>query len=106
MEEKIRKLLKQNNGIITTKQIEEIGIPRVHIKQFVENGIIERIQKGIYISSDMIEDEFYIFQMKTSNTIFSYNTAMYFLGETERTPDKVDVTVYSGYNKTEISRLY
>ena len=99
MEEKIKKLLKQNNGIITTKQIEEIGIPRVHIKQFVEGGIIEKVQKGIYISSNMIEDEFYIFQMKNSNAIFSYNTAMYFLGETERTPDKIDVTVYSGYNK-------
>lgn len=99
MEDRIKKLLKQNNGIITTKQIEEISISRVHIKQFIESGIIERVQKGIYISSDMIEDEFYIFQMKNSNTIFSYNTAMYFLGETERTPDKIDVTVYSGYNK-------
>lgn len=99
MEEKIKKLLKQNNGIITTKQIEEIGISRVYIKQFIESGIIERAQKGIYIASDMIEDEFYIFQMKNNNAIFSYNTAMYFLGETERTPDKIDVTIYSGYNK-------
>ena len=70
MEEKIKKLLKQNNGIIATKQIEEIGIPRVHIKQFVKSGIIEKAQKGIYISSNMIEDEFYIFQMKNSNAIF------------------------------------
>ena len=99
MEEKIKKLLKQNNGIVTTKQIEEIGISRVYIKQFIESGIIERAQKGIYIASDMIEDEFYISQMKNNNAIFSYNTAMYFLGETERTPDKIDVTVYSGYNK-------
>lgn len=98
MQEKIKKLLKQNNGIITTKQIEEIGISRVHIKQFIEKGIIERIKKGIYISSDMIEDEFYIFQLKNKNAIFSYNTAMYLFKETERTPDKIDVTVYSGYN--------
>ncbi len=99
MEEKIKKLLEQNNGIITTKQIEESGIHRIHIKQIEESGIIERVRKGIFISSNMLEDEFYIFQMKNSNAIFSYNTAMYFLGETERTPDKVDVTVYSGYNK-------
>lgn len=98
MQEKIKKLLKQNKGIITTKQIEEIGIPRVHIKQFIEKGIIERVKKGIYISSDMIEDEFYIFQLKNKNAIFSYNTAMYLFKETERTPDKIDVTVYSGYN--------
>ncbi len=98
MQEKIKKLLKQNNGIITTKQIEEIGISRVHIKQFIENGIIERVKKGIYISSDMIEDEFYIFQLKNKNAIFSYNTAMYLFRASERTPDKIDVTVYSGYN--------
>lgn len=98
MKEKIKKLLKQNNGIITTKQIEEIGISRVHIKQFIENGIIERVKKGIYISSDMIEDEFYIFQLKNKNAVFSYNTAMYLFRASERTPDKIDATVYSGYN--------
>ncbi len=98
MQEKIKKLLKQNNGIITTKQIEEIGISRVHIKQFIENGIIEKVKKGIYISNDMIEDEFYIFQLKNKNAIFSYNTAMYLFRASERTPDKIDVTVYSGYN--------
>lgn len=98
MEEKIKKLLKQNNGIITTKQIEEIGIPRVHIKQFIESGTIERVKKGIYISRDMLEDEFYIFQLKNKNAIFSYNTAMYLFRASERTPEKIDVTVYSGYN--------
>ncbi len=98
MEEKIKKLLKQNNGIITTKQIEGIGIPRVHIKQFIESGTIERVKKGIYISRDMLEDEFYIFQLKNKNAIFSYNTAMYLFRASERTPEKIDVTVYSGYN--------
>ena len=98
MQEKIKKLLKRNNGIITTKQIEEIGISRVHIKQFIESGIIERVKKGIYISRDMLEDEFYIFQLKNKNAIFSYNTAMYLFRISERTPDKIDVTVYSGYN--------
>lgn len=98
MQEKIKKLLKRNNGIITTKQIEEIGISRVHIKQFIESGTIERVKKGIYISKDMLEDEFYIFQLKNKNAIFSYNTAMYLFRVSERTPDKIDVTVYSGYN--------
>ena len=98
MQEKIKKLLKRNNGIITTKQIEEIGISRVHIKQFIESGTIERVKKGIYISRDMLEDEFYIFQLKNKNAIFSYNTAMYLFRASERTPDKIDVTVYSGYN--------
>lgn len=106
MEKKLKSLLKQNNGIITTKQIEEKGISRVHIKRFIEKGIIERVKKGIYISSDVIEDEFYIFQIKNKNAIFSYNTAMYFFGETERTPDKIEVTTYSGYNTRKISKKH
>ena len=99
MEIKIKELLEKNQGIITTKQIEEIGISRVYIKQLVNKGIISRVKKGIYTSSDMLEDELYIFQIKSKIAIFSYNTAMYLLGETERTPNKIDVTVYSGYNK-------
>lgn len=99
MEEKIKKLLKQNNGIITTNQIEKIGISRVYIRKFIEKGIINKVKKGIYISTDMIEDELYIIQMKNNNVIFSYNTAMYLFDLTERTPEKIDVTVYSGYNK-------
>lgn len=99
MEEKINELLEINKGIITTKQIEEVGISRIYIKQLVDQGIISKVKKGIYTSSDMFEDEFYIFQIKNKTAVFSYNTAMYLLGETERTPDKLDVTVYSGYNK-------
>lgn len=99
MEEKIKKILEKNQGIITTKQIEDIGISRVYIKQMVDNGIITKVKNGIYISSNMIEDEFYIFQLKNKTAIFSYNTAMYLLGESERTPDTLDVTIYSGYNK-------
>lgn len=99
MEEKIKKLLKKNKGIITTKQIEDIGISRVYIKQLVEQSVISKVKNGIYISYDMLEDEFYILQLKNKIAVFSYNTAMYVQGETERTPDKLDVTVYSGYNK-------
>jgi len=99
MQEKIKKLLKINQGIVTTNQIEEFGISRVYIKQLVEQGIISKVKNGIYTSSDMLEDEFYVFQLKNKTAIFSYNTAMYLLGETERTPNKIDVTVYSGYNK-------
>jgi hypothetical protein len=99
MEEKIKELLKKNKGIVTTKQIEEICISRVYIKQLVDKGIINKVKKGIYISSDIFEDEFYIFQLKNKIAIFSYNTALYLQKATERTPDKLDVTVYSGYNK-------
>ena len=99
MEERIKELLEANSGIVTTKQIEEHGISRVYIKQLIDKGIISKVKNGIYISQDILEDEFYIFQLKNKTAIFSYNTALYLLSSTERTPDKIDVTVYSGYNR-------
>ena len=57
MEEKIKKLLKQNNGIITTNQIEKIGISRVYIRKFIEKGIINKVKKGIYYLSRMQQEK-------------------------------------------------
>ena len=39
-----------------------------------------------------------MFQLKYPKAIFSYNTALYFYEMTERTPIKIDVTVYREYN--------
>jgi len=66
-----------------------------YLECFIEKGIIEKVKRGVYCSTDILDDEFYIFQMKNQNAIFSYNTTMYFHGETERTPHEIDVT---GYN--------
>ena len=65
--------------------------------QIVE-GIIERIERGIYVTKDFKYDEYYLFQLKYPKAIFSYNTALYFYEMTERTPIKMDVTVYREYN--------
>ena len=47
---------------------------------------------------DFKYDEYYLFQLKYPRAIFSYNTALYFYEMTERTPIKMDVTVYREYN--------
>ena len=63
-----------------------------------KEGIIERIERGIYVTKDFKYDEYYLFQLKYPKAIFSYNTALYFYEMTERTPIKMDVTVYREYN--------
>ena len=47
---------------------------------------------------DFKYDEYYLFQLKYPKAVFSYNTALYFYEMTERTPIKMDVTVYREYN--------
>ena len=95
---KTLKIMKKNNEIITPAQLEEKGISRVYLSKMEEEGIIERIDRGIYVTKDFKYDEYYLFQLKYPKAIFSYNTALYFYEMTERTPIKMDVTVYREYN--------
>ena len=83
---------------ITPAQLEKKGISRVYLSRMEEEGIIERIDRGIYVTKDFKYDEYYLFQFKYPKAIFSYNTALYFYEMTERTPIKMDVTVYREYN--------
>lgn len=95
---KILKIMKKNNEIITPSQLEKKGISRVYLSRMEREGIIEKIDRGIYVTKDFKYDEYYLFQLKYPKAIFSYNTALYFYEMTERTPIKMDVTVYREYN--------
>lgn len=95
---KILKIMKKNNEIITPAQLEKKGISRVYLSRMEEEGIIERIDRGIYVTKDFKYDEYYLFQLKYPKAIFSYNTALYFYEMTERTPIKMDITIYREYN--------
>lgn len=98
MIDKVLKIMKKNNGIMTSSQLESYGIPRIYLSKMVEKNIIERIERGIYVTKDYEYDEYYLFQLKYPKTVFSYNTALYFYEMTERTPIKMDVSISKDYN--------
>ena len=98
MIDKVLKIMKKNNGIITSSQLEAYGIPRIYLSKMVKKNIIERIERGIYVTKDFKYDEYYLFQLKYPKAIFSYNTALYFYEMTERTPIKMDVSISKNYN--------
>lgn len=98
MNNNLIEVMKENNGMITTKQAKELGFSKMHLKKMLEEGKIEKVKNGVYLDRNKFGDEYYIFQVRYNNAIFSYNTALYILGETERTPINLDVTVYRGYN--------
>lgn len=102
--EKIKKIIEGSNGIITYQELIEKNISKYFIKKLVDNKILEKYSRGIYVRNDIFEDEFYIFQQKNKKVVFSYNTALYFLNETEKTPEYIDITVYKGYNVHRISK--
>lgn len=95
---KVLEIMYANKGIITSSQIENYGIPRIYLSKMVEKNIIQRIDRGIYVTNDYKYDEYHLFQLKYPKTVFSYNTALYFYGMTERTPIKMDISISKNYN--------
>ena len=92
-EEKLKEFLKNNHGYITTNDLLKIGIKKSSIHNFIDNKIIEKVSHGLYMDSINIADEYYILQKKYPLVVFSYNTALYILNLTNRTPDIIDITV-------------
>ena len=91
-EKKLMKFLKENNGYITTRDFLLLGINKTQIPKFIEEKLIRRVSRGIYINNSLIEDEYYILQKRYSNIVFSYNTAFHILNLTNRTPFEIDIT--------------
>ena len=97
-EEKILKLMKNNNGLIKTSEIVSNKINKMALIRLVQKGVIERIERGLYIDSNKMEDSYFIFQYKCPKAVFSHETALYFHDLTDRTPIEIMITVPSGYN--------
>lgn len=95
-EAKILNLFKTQK-YITTKEVENVGIPRRFLGFLVKKNKIIRLSRGIYTLPNELEDDYFIISNKSKYAIFSNLTALYFHGLCDRIPIKYDVTVKSGY---------
>ena len=100
---KIYNIIKKNNGIITASEVAEESIDSWYITDMVRNGELERVTRGVYFDPSYDNyDELYFFQLQNKVCIYSYQTALYLHGLTERLPFINEVTVYQGYNTWRI----
>lgn len=93
--EKINTYFKKNN-YITTKELEKLGIDRRKIHNIIKKGYIKKVKRGIYMNPNVMEDEYYIIQMRYPSAIFSYNTAFHIMNMTNKTPSQIDITSVNG----------
>ena len=92
-EKKLIEFLEKNNGYITTAELVELNIYKSQIKFYIDKGIIEKVSHGLYMSTKIFKDEYYILQKNYPSAIFSYNTALHILNLTNKTPSVIDITV-------------
>lgn len=95
-EDKILNLFK--NSYLTTKDVNDNGIPRFYLTKLIKEDRIERVSRGVYIKKNELVDEFVILQSKSKNAIYSNATALYLHGFSNRIPIKYDITINNGYN--------
>ena len=91
------------NGIITSKQVTQAGLHRSLIQEMVNDGILVQFNRGMYLSKDAWEDEFYLLQYKYKRGVYSHDTALYLLGYSDRTPAKYTMTFPKGYHAASLN---
>lgn len=100
--ERIIKIASQNNNVFRTRMVVEAGIRKEKIRKMLEEGVIERLGRGIYSLSSVDVDEYYEFQQRCPKGIFSYGTSAYFLNLSDRVPNILNCTVPRGYNTSRL----
>ncbi|MGM0600015.1 MAG: type IV toxin-antitoxin system AbiEi family antitoxin domain-containing protein [Candidatus Rifleibacteriota bacterium] len=99
----IKSMLERQNGMITSAQISAAGIPRYYLSKMVDENLLFRVERGVYISPGTWEDEMFLLQYRYSKGIFSHETALYIHGFSDRSPINFVMTFPYGYHAESIS---
>ena len=91
----INKRMKENNYLLSTEQLTDLGISKTTLTNYVRNGLLVRCGHGFYTVPDSIEDDMYLLMLRSKHIIFSHETALFLNGLSERTPFIHAVTIPS-----------
>lgn len=100
----ILKVIQQNNNMITTSQVVELGFSRAVLSKYMKEGLLERSRQGVYILPDSVHDDMYTMMLRSEKIIFSHETALFLNGLSERTPFVHSVTVPSNAVLSDVLR--
>ena len=90
--------LKQSGGILLSEEVISENIPSIYLTRMVEQGSLQRVDRGIYMVEGGQYDGYYFFQKRYKVAIFSYLSALYLHQLMDSIPNKLEVTLYRGYN--------
>ena len=97
-QELVMELIKKNNGFITASEAAAAGINNKTLQRMHQSGVIERVEHGVYMDPNQMQDEYLLTQYRCKEGIFSHETALYFHELADRTPFQIMLTIPSGYN--------
>lgn len=97
-EEKLMKSIKDRGGLILSSQVDKLGIPRIYLSILVKKKLIEKIERGVYLTLDAFDDEMFRIQARYRKGIYSHGTALYLHDLTDTTPNHYTMTFPNKYH--------
>ena len=99
----IKKVVKNNGGIVKTSQLNEIGIENYEIARLCDNGELERVKHGYYqlTSSTELSEEIMIATFFTDG-IVCMESALFYYGYSDKTPLKWTIAVSRNISKSKV----
>ncbi len=101
--ETLDNLLKANNGFLSTSDVVDAKISKVHLRDYVHRQGLERVAHGLYMAQDAWQDGMYVIQVRYPLAIFSHETASYLLGLGEREPLRYSISLKAGTSSTRLA---
>ena len=89
--DRILQMAHKNHGTVTTAEV-------------TNAGILEHVERGVYVIPTVLNDEMYSLQTRLRRGIFSHETALFIHDLTDRTPIKFSMTFPLGYNTTSLQK--
>lgn len=94
----LKNILKRNHGFITEKEAANEGVSSFCLLVFVQAEKLERIERGFYAIPGWPRDEYLLFQRRYPKFIYSYESALYLWGLTDKIITQKIVTGPNGYH--------
>ncbi len=97
--QEVLNIANENNGYIFSDIVKKNNIPTSLITRLVKNGQLEKIDRGIYISKNGVEDELFINSIKYSRIVYSGETALFLNGLSNKQTPIYEYSIPYGTNK-------
>lgn len=102
LKDQLRNYIEKKQVLSIDSAIKELGISPSSVYRFIKDENLERVSKGVYVKSNLWNDEMNLLSKRTSVAVFSHESALLLHNLTDREPSSLTVTVPSTYNASNL----
>lgn len=77
--ERLDLLFQQNNGIVKTAQVLEVGIAKSTFYAYAKQRGVEQAAHGVYVSPDAWTDAMYLLHLRCAQAVRSWNPSAVYI---------------------------